>query len=75
MHSNVLSVLRKIDATMPLCSGGIRVFAAPHRAFRVPQSRAFADLRPASCVSQSRVLFYLNNLLLIHLFINQFNSL
>ncbi len=59
MHSNVLFMLRKIDATMPLCSGGIRVFAALHRAF---------------CVPQSRVLFYLN-LLLIHLFINQFNSL
>ena len=60
MHSNVLFMLRKIDATMPLCSGGIRVFAALRRAFRV---------------TQSRVLFCLNNLLLIHLFINQFNSL
>ncbi len=61
MHSNVLSMLRKIDATMPTCSGGIRVYAAQRRAFRVPQSR---------------ILLYLNNLLLlIHLFINQFNSL
>ena len=60
MHSNVLFMLRKIDATMPTCSGGIRVYAALCRAFRV---------------AQSRVLFCLNNLLLIHLFINQFNSL
>ena len=60
MHSNVLSVLRKNVATMPLCSGGIRVYAAPCLAFRVPQSR---------------VLFYLNNLLLINPFINQINSL
>ena len=75
MHSNVLFMLRKDVATMPLCSGGIRIFAALRHAFRVPQARAFADLRPASRVAQSRVLFCLNNLLLIHLFINQFNSL
>ena len=60
MHSNVRNMLRKNDATMPLCNGGIRVYAALRRAFRVPQSRA---------------LFYLNNLLLINLFINQINSL
>ena len=60
MHSNACIMLRKNVAAMPMCSGGIRVFA---------------DLRPASRVPQSRVFFYLNNLLLINLFINQFNSL
>ena len=75
MHSNVLFMLRKDVATMPLCSGGIRIFAALRHAPCVAQSRLFADLRLAFCVPQSRVLFYLNNLLLIHLFINQFNSL
>ena len=59
MHSNAHFMLRKSDATMPVCRGGIRVFA---------------DLRRASRVLQSRV-FFLNNLLLINLFINQFNSL
>ena len=75
MHSNVHFMLRKIDATMPFCRGGFRVYAALCRVFRVPQSRAFADLRLASRVTQSRILLYLNNLLLINLFINQINSL
>ena len=60
MHSNVRFMLRKFDATMLSCSGGIRVYAAPRPAalrLAVPRHKSFETNQ------------------LINSFINQFNSL
>ena len=73
MHSNVLFMLRKFDATMPSGNGGIRVFI-PQIAATVPLLReagGIKNLTHTSIILNNKK----NHLLLINPIINQFNSL